>query len=278
MSFLESIDKNRLQKILIVTIAALVLALLVCLVVIIIFGINPPSQKPNDTNFELNDYVLTDKDVNTGSLLLVDADHPYTPSAELVAGMVGCQSYRNENRGTTEKGPYYCMNNVQLSPAAIAAAHDLLVAAEKSVKEDDLLVKYAYDGDDGQTAEYKTGLLMFLTNYDEEKLPENYAKWIDDNAAKYGFIESFEDAYRYVGEVHAKYMTEEKVSLADYINFLKKNTHAEKAITVKLDGVEYAVYYAEGKAGDTIKVPATAEYTVSGTNEGGVIVTVKNAK
>ena len=92
MSFLESIDKNRLQKILLVTVAALVLALLVCLVVIIISGITPPAPKPDNTDFELKDYVLTDKDVNTGSLVLVDKDHPYTVDAALL-DLVKCGEY-----------------------------------------------------------------------------------------------------------------------------------------------------------------------------------------
>ena len=38
---------------------------------------------------------------------------------------------------------------------------------------------------------------------------------------------------------------------------------------------DYGVYYVSCKAGDSINVPANNEYTVSGTNEGGVIVTVK---
>jgi hypothetical protein len=43
-------------------------------------------------------------------------------------------------------------------------------------------------------------------------------------------------------------------------------------------GAEYSVYYVACEAGDTIKVPAHGNYTVSGTNEGGVIVTFKASK
>jgi len=276
MTFLENVDKAKLQKILLITISALMLIALALLLAIVIMSIEPAGLQ--GTDIEFTDYTLTDKDIATGSLVLADKDHPFEPGADLLATMTNCQEYRNANRGDVEKGPYYSMNNVQLSQIAISEAHDLLVAAENAIKGDDLLIKYAFFGDDGETAEYKTGMLMFLTNYDEEKLPETYAKWLDENAARYGFVESFEDAYRYVGVAHAKYMTDEELTLAEYIEYLKKNTDSTKVLTVKVDGDSYSVYYAEGKSGDSIKVPADAEYVISATNDGGVVVTVKLEK
>ena len=291
MSFIESIDKNRLQKILLVTIAALVLALLVCLVVIIISGINPPVQKPGNTNFALEDHTLTDKDVSTGSLLLVDADHPYTPNeAWLDLTNIGEYMRAQSDYTAANDKDYAGMNYVpwkamSLSKLAMPSVHAMLTAAKAEVKANPLTIDAAYKTiyHSEKSPEYNTALLIYLSDFDStqnvRKEPSNaYRSWLDENAAKYGFIESFEDAYRYVGEVHAKYMTKEKLTLAKYIDFLKKNTDAEKAITVELDGTEYSVYYSAGKAGDTVKVPADAEYTISGTNEGGVIVTVKNAK
>ncbi len=274
MTFLENIDKAKLQKILLITISVLALAALTILLVIIAMSIKPTGLSTNKIEFE--DYVLKEKDVNMGSLILADSSHAFSASADLSATMSNCQEYRNQNRGDLVKGPYYSMNDVQLSLISIGAAHELLTAAENAIKNDDLLIKYAYNGNDGSTDEYKTGMLMLLTDYDEEKLPEAYASWIDSNSAKYGFIESFEDAYRYVGIPHAEYMTQNKLSLADYIDYLKDNTSYDKTLSV--NGGEYSVYYISAKAGDTIKVPAEAEgtYTISGTNEGGVIVTVKH--
>ena len=94
-------------------------------------------------------------------------------------------------------------------------------------------------------------------------------------------VESFEDGYRYVGAPHAKLINdnEDISTLADYIAFLKENTGYDKTVRVTVDGVEYAIYYVECKAGDTIKAPKDlANTTISGTNEGGVIVTVKLTK
>ncbi len=273
MTFLESIDKAKLQKILLITIAALVLSALTLLLVIILLSIDPSGIK--ETNMDFTDLTLTEKDISTGTLILADGDHPFNAGAELSSSMKNCQEYRNANRGDAEKGPYYSMNNVQLSSLAIEAAHDFLVAAENAVKEDNLLIKYAFNADDGKTAEYNTGMLMFLTDYNEELLPEAYGKWLDENAAKYGFVESFEDAYRYVGISHAQYMTSKELSLADYISYLKKNTDYRKGLATKTDdGSQYYIYYVDAKAGDTVKVPSDVEYVISGTNEGGIIVTV----
>lgn len=288
MSFLESIDKNRLQKILLVTIAALVLALLVCLVVIIISGITPPAPTPGKTDFELEDLVLTDKDVNTGSLILADKDHPYTPNEQLLdLTNIGEYMRAQSDYTAAHDKDYAGMNYVpwkamSLSKLAMPSVHAMLTAAKAEVKANPLTIDGAYTViyHSPASPEYATALLIYLSDFDSTQNSRvepsaAYRSWLDENAAKYGFIKSFEDAYRYVGEVHAKYMTDEKLTLASYISFLKDNTSSEKAISVKLGDAEYSVYYAEGKAGDTVKVPSTAEYTVSGTNEGGVIITVK---
>ncbi len=273
MTFLENVDKVKLQKILLIAISVLVLIALTLLLVIIILSIDPSGLK--ETNMDFTDLTLTEDDVSYGDLILADGDHPFEAGSALKATMVNLQEYRNNNRGDTEKGPYYTMNNVQLSSGAVGAAHNLLVAAEKAVKEDDLLIKYAFNSTDGSTAEYNTGMLMYLTNYDEEKLPKSYGDWIDANSAKYGFIESFENAYRYVGVAHAQYMTSKELSLQEYISYLKENTDPRRGLATKTDdGTQYYIYYVAAKAGDTIKVPSDVEYVISGTNEGGVIVTV----
>ena len=67
------------------------------------------------------------------------------------------------------------------------------------------------------------------------------------------------------------------------INTFFRNVISQPALKccfgVKVDGVEYAIYYVACKAGDTIKAPKDLKNTtISGTNEGGVIVTVKLSK
>ena len=283
MDFLNKFDKQQVQKITLIVIAALTILALVLLLVIVIASVNPANSFGMADGFtNVVDYTVTEKDLQTGSLILADDDHSYnyTFSADELE-VIG--AYRNNNLVTDESGKAigkYYMNNqslMKLTKEAMVAAHNMLVDAEKAVNKDDLLIAFTYGYNEADNKEYDTALLIFLTDYNGEKLDKSYSKWFDENAAKYGFIESFEDGYRYVGVAHAKSISGSKdiKTVANYVKYLKENTSVNKTIEIEVDGSTYKTYYVACAAGETIKVPADKEYTISGTNEGGVIVTVK---
>lgn len=282
MDFLNKFDKQQVQKITLIVIAALTILALVLLLVIVIASVNPANSFGMADGFSnVVDYTVTEKDMQTGSLVLADDNHRYnyTFSADEL-DVIG--TYRNDRVAKDENGKLidgYYMNSqtqMKLTKDAMAAAHNMLVDAEKAVKKDDILIQFTNGYNEADNEEYKTALLIYLTNYENGKLDRAYSKWLDENAANYGFIESFEDGYRYVGVAHAKSISGSKniTSLAAYIEYLKTNTNVNKTIEVEVDGTTYKTYYVACAAGDTIKVPADKDYTISGTNEGGVIVTV----
>lgn len=287
MDILKNVDKNKLQRIMLIVVSALTLLALVLLLVIIMASVDKSlgDKKVNDIvdSLEFESKPITSAQLATGSLVLANSDHPYSVDQSQL-DLIGCQFYRNEHR-TVEKGPYYAYNEHFLNTAAMAAAHDMLTDAESAVKLNDLLIRYAYGKHDSSHEEYNTALLIYLSNYDDGELHGDYASWLDKNAVKYGFVESFENGYRYVGKVHAKYMTDEKLSLSEYIEYLKKNTSHEKLLKLKdSDGTSYAIYYVACKEGDSVNLPVISDestadtavsYEISGTNEGGIIVTVK---
>jgi LAS superfamily LD-carboxypeptidase LdcB len=294
MSFLENIDKNKLQKIVLIVISALTLAAITLLLTIIVLSIRPQSPTV-DQEIEFKTVAVENKDVNTGTLILADDDHPYTPNEQWL-DLVDCKNYRNQALGLTKeeadskdtalyaKKKYLPYGGMMLNSVAMEQAHKMLIDTIASVEDDNVSGSITIDGAyaiqynvSPDLDEFKTGLLLFLSDSTSDsgvhvKLPDAYATWLKANAAKYGFVESFKDAYRYVGVTHATYMAEKELTLADYINHLKKNHSADKKM---LEVGDYGVYYVSCKAGDSINVPANNEYTVSGTNEGGVIVTVK---
>jgi len=282
MDILKNVDKNKLQRIMLIVVSALTLLALVLLLVIIMASVDKSlGDKKVDgiiDSLEFESVAVTSQQLKTGSLVLADSDHPYSVDASLL-DLVGCQVYRNEHR-TVEDGPYYAYGSTMMTTDAMAAAHDMLTDAESAVKLNDILIMYAYGNGTGNE-EYNTGLVIYLTNYEEAELHSDYASWLDKNAVKYGFVESFENGYRYVGKVHAKYMADKDLSLAEYIKYLKKNTSHEKLLQVKdSDGTSYAIYYVACAEGDSVDLPVVAEDAefsceISGTNEGGVIVTVK---
>ncbi len=291
MTFLENVDKAKLQKILLITISALLLIALAILLVIIVMSINPAGL--STSKLEYVDKTVEKQDLQTGSLLLADAKHPYKAEDEAWLALVGCTTYMESQPDATGVGSkdhsernYVPWKAMRLNETAMAAAHKMLTAAKNSVKQNPVTIDAAYDVVKfGSSYEYDTALAILLSDFestgDERKpLSAEYKAWFEKNAATYGFIAmDVEDGYRYVGVAHAKYIKDNSLTLADYITYLKEETDTTKVLTIKVEGTEYAVYYqACKKAGDSIKVPENAEYTLSGTNEGGVIVTVKLSK
>ena len=287
MDILKNADKNKVQRITLIVVAALTLLALVLLLVIIVASVDKGIQDANlddiIESLEFESVTITESQLSTGSLVLADSAHPYSVDKSLL-NLIGCQFYRNEHR-TGDKGPYYAFNDHFLNTTAMAAAHKMLTDAETAVGLNDLLIKYAYGNHDASYKEYDTGLLIYLTNYDESELNQAYAEWLDSNAVKYGFIESFDNGFRYVGEVHAKYMKEKSLTLAQYVEYLKKNTSHDNMLTLQdASGTSYGIYYASCLAGGSVQAPvityddngnAEVAYEISGTNEGGVIITVK---
>ncbi len=295
MTFLENIDKAKLQKILLITISALLLIALTILLVIIVMSINPTglsTSKLEYVNTEVDEQTL-----KTGSLLLADAKHPYKVDDETWLDLVdGCTAYMlsqsdidpdskdivdAKDYDKYSKLNYVPWQNMRLNKTAMAATHKMLTAAKSSVKQNPVTIDAAYDVVKfGSSYEYATALAILLSDFEstgEERVPlsAEYKSWFEKNAATYGFIAmDVEDGYRYVGVPHAKYIKDNSLTLTEYITYLKENTNTSKLLSLTVDGTDYAVYYIPCQAGDTVKVPASADYTISGTNEGGVIVTV----
>ena len=303
MSFLENIDKNRLQKILLFVISALVLAALVCMVVIIISSLTPASA-PGDTDFEYNNITLTNKDVTTGTLLIVNGNHKYNIPSNEDLGLVSLKDYRTSQTPKDAEIPYSVTTGVLVNDVAAANIHLMLIDMLKATGTYDAPVTSGFRTLETQTSiggvapghsDHHTGMLFtidFTAKGQDSKEDKAAQKdWLSQNAHKYGIVvrypadkasvtgvSDYTYAYRYVGAVHATYMKDNALCLEEYVEYLKTNTDSENAISVTVDGVSYAVYYAAGTEGSTVKVPAEAEYTLSGTNEGGVIVTVKLTK
>lgn len=111
--------------------------------------------------------------------------------------------------------------------------------------------------------------------------------WIIQNCTNYGFIVRYpqgKDAstgqsgctwhLRYVGKVHASLMNQNNLCLEEYVNWLKSYTIDTSPLTAEADGTKYEIYYT-ASMGDTtsIRVPVSGNYTISGNNIDGFIVT-----
>lgn len=135
--------------------------------------------------------------------------------------------------------------------------------------------------------EHLTGYAVDVNVFDgkasytlKKDAPAQY-NWIYDHAPEYGFVLSYPDTdndhFRYVGKGHAMYINENAISLEEYIGQLQRHVYGEKHMMFTYGGVEYECFYVY-LGGETesvdIEIPSGVEYTLSGDNVSGVIVTL----
>ncbi len=141
-------------------------------------------------------------------------------------------------------------------------------------------------------SEHQTGFCVDLglisgESYDGTGIYE----WIDEHCYEFGFVLRYPENktaiteiqyepwhYRYVGEPHAYYMTQNGLCLEEYHVLLKDYTYEGEHLMIEsYDGKTYELYYVPMDANyDTtmVPVPSSGTYTVQGNNSDGFIVTV----
>lgn len=146
-------------------------------------------------------------------------------------------------------------------------------------------------------SEHHTCLAVDLTLFNGSSYAEydgtGMYEWITENCYKYGFVIRYPEnksditgiSYepwhlRYVGKEHAYYMTKNGLCLEEYIEMLSTLPVESKRLTFTTDdGDSFAIYSctATGDGEDFIQVyvPKNGEYTLSGDNDGRIIVTCK---
>lgn len=241
-------------------------------------------QEPVVSIGDTTTVTLSDSDLYSGNLLLLDATHSYNgdplaeafpPSAERPQATSNAMyTVQNQSLGATEE--------------TINAFHNLVKAFYEKSKDDNLIVYDAYNTSSGASAPvFSAGTAIELYYFsaadaqdwskrDSIQGVEKY-KWIYTNAAKYGFINVSVDGqassvFRYVGVEHASAMLSKKLNPTSYIEWLKANTSPEAPLASRTASGNYAIYYISAMGEHT--VPVGYDYTVSGTNEGGYIITV----
>lgn len=144
-------------------------------------------------------------------------------------------------------------------------------------------------------SEHHTGLAMDISIYINGIMSaftgENEYSWIFENAHKYGFILRYpmnkEDItgisyeswhFRYVGVPHAQYIYQNSLTLEEYIDILAMYPFESTQLQITAADDSYSVYSVPVVSdGTKIPVPTAenGEFTLSGDNNGHIIVTVK---
>ncbi len=300
-------EHNRtLQKYTILGVIALAALTVFMLLVLAIGGIvsnirGEIGKGPDNEKVDWGSFTVTADDTLHGDLVLVNNTHVYTfPKSDEHLSEIWAKWNSHSPRIYNQSGL-----STYMDTDALNALDTMLVDFSAATGKTDVQIRYAYR--DYQTQEqfeiaagysdHHTGLgvqLKYELNgnaYAFSTDPNGTYNWLFENCHKYGFVvrypadktdvtgvEDYTDYFRYVGVAHATYMTEQKLCLEEYIEALKSYTHDKPLKINGADGRYYEVYYVAVDGSATVKHPTNYAYTVSGTNEGGVVITVDRSK
>lgn len=253
------------------------------------------TDTPSTVSAAYRNEVVARSDIYKGNLLLIDASHPYR--AEKPALKNAAESREKFDNTSAKNGIAYSfyvgnMNTVLLEENALKALNEMANAFYRQTGVYDLYIpeKSAYTED--AASSHATGRALDLmawpggSTYLELDDASHSGKFapILQGYAKYGFVREScaNDGLHllYVGIPHASYMTKNSLTTEAYLTKLRtehtfsENGNSHLVFTAE-DGNRYEVYYVAA-SGDMVSlpVPTEGEYTVSGDNMGGFVVTV----
>lgn len=257
----------------------------------------------------VNTVTFTEEQMHTGDLILVNASYAYdfeaNASTIALANIRDTQSFYYQVGKTDFEVagrimPYLdqlvaaCDSAVGSNLTGVTSAYRTLEYQQNVWDEmaelngQEYAVKYvAAPG----YSEHHTGLAVDMSIFYEDGTEGTFSEsenavWMNENAYHYGFVRRYaEDKvgvtgisneawhFRFVGIPHATYMVTNNLCLEEYIDHLRTNASAGNPITITCDSGTYEVFFTTER---TIEEPE-GEYTVSGNNVDGYIVTVKTA-
>ena len=246
---------------------------------------------------------LTDAQMHTGDLILINADHPYVFEDNPEDALVYIAQAQTIDYPLAE-------GDLRLNARIMPALDAMIDACNKTLNVKDTGISSAYRTKQIQQSiwdmyeglygvdyceryvatpgysEHHTGLAADMTVIYEDGFEDSFsvsdnAVWMNDHCMEYGFVRRFQEHkteitgisneawhFRYVGVPHAVYMTNEDLCLEEYIDALRETT-AEEPLLVSCAEGEYQIYFTSERS---IPEPEHA-YTVSGNNVDGFIIT-----
>ena len=245
--------------------------------------------------------------LSQGELVLVNGDHSFNPALALPVSV-----YEGKTDSYQVKDVYLSLEPTVLTAlnhwmddyAEATGRRDVnIIAGHRSLAKQQELWQNAVDTKGEAYAkaylaqpghsEHHTGLALDLDTYDRESGTSGGfdgtgdQAWAAEHAWEYGFIQRYppEKAkitgidyeawhYRYVGLPHAKYMAEHGLCLEEYIQLLRRCPWDGEHLRVDCGADAYEIWFCPGLR---IAVPRGSQYSVSGNNVDGCVVTLRLA-
>ncbi|MCQ2460470.1 MAG: D-alanyl-D-alanine carboxypeptidase family protein [Ruminococcus sp.] len=256
-------------------------------------------EETTDVSKKYSSKSVSNDDIYKGDLILINSENPYK-FPENDTDVVTMFDHIDTSCISV------CDLVTKLDSKVIEQLNALFKGFIDEGNENDITVIGAYRSFEEQNDKYYSGLSGFgggYTDYHSARsfdigiFPKdgsssgyyssvgNYA-WIDENAADFGFILRFPDekeeytkerartyTYRYVGIPHSVYIKQHDLCLEEYLKLLKDH-NSSNPLEINVGADIYNVYYVPKGSGDTTEVPVPSgmDYTISGDNSGGFIV------
>lgn len=298
------------QKILLILIISIVILMVITLLILAIGAIaqavkdNGQGGKPlSNDEIEWETLTVSEADTKHGALVVVNKDlaYDFPEDNEHLIKIFDILGLHESPRPYTTTGI-----SSYMAEEAMKALDAMLTDFSKANKTSSVAIHYAYRtyeeqeelnsatpaGHSDHHTGYGCALRMLDPSGDKSHiaLDDDSYEWLSDNAAKYGFIirypeeksdltgvSDYLEYFRYVGVPHATLMTQNNLCMEEYAEYLSKEAASDDLTVKGADGQRYIVRYYDVDGDTEIKVPSNCTYTVSGTNQGSVVVTVNLA-
>ncbi|MGI6007902.1 MAG: D-alanyl-D-alanine carboxypeptidase family protein [Ruminococcus sp.] len=242
---------------------------------------------------------LTEKDSSRGELILVSPGFPlrgYPDRKDLISALEGEREIlMNLKAGIFLKKlmkSLYCEDLIT-AVSGFRTQREQEEIWETSLKENGRGFTRRYVALPGHS-EHQTGLAVDLAENRQpidEICPSFPAGGICGRfrrkAPEFGFVERYPEGkepvtgigaepwhFRYVGYPHSMIMTEKDMTLEEYISFLKRFSNQKNPFCWRKDGAVTEIFYLAVREDREIELPEDKVCDISGTNEGGMIISV----
>lgn len=254
------------------------------------------TEAPTEAGVNYQEIEISNQELHNGNLILVNENIPIEGSEENLVVIADVlpepQSFGVKDR------------TVQVQKEAADAMIAMFNAFYSETSKADIVIQEGYRSGERQQELYDAGLTPLPAGYSEHQtaLGINLAltdaqydgtgdySWINEHCTEYGFILRYPENktsvtnidyepehYRYVGKPHAQYITQMNICLEEYIALLYGYSYDKEHLQITdEENKVYEVYYYPADTSSemtSLPVPADKEYTISGNNQNGFIVT-----
>ena len=301
-------NRQQQQKMVVIMICIVIALLLVVFMTIIgtkiVVALMGGHQNADPSAVQYKDVPLDKSQSLYGPLALINDTHVYVFPDDADKNLTNISGYRMAHSDPNNFPYKISTNNLELDGAALHALHEMLSDFNKETKQGNVIIAFAYRSKEDNNyltptgySDLHTGCSVTLKIYDGKittdiETDPTYYGWLTENAYKYGFVQRYPEGkeavtgtsdylemFRYVGYGPAMYMKQNNLCLDEFLAQIKAHTHGNPLKVTDANDQDWLIYYTpcEGEMA-TVKLPTNFTYTVSGDNDGGIIVCVSLSK